>query len=78
MGGMGSGQWYRWSKKATTSDYKSIPISFIKKYASFEEGNYCSNTIRWSLNGEETGSVGYRVGYVRNVTLYAPYLFCRR
>jgi len=73
MGGSGSGNWYRYSKKSTTGDYLAFSINFLKKHNKLEEGILCSGAITWSRGGNKTGSIGYKVDtldeYALKVTL---------
>ena len=61
MGGFGSGSWYRWNSKKTTESQNRIDIRLLKKWGHFNNDSMSIGRWSWSRNGEQTGSVGYRV-----------------
>src|SRR5918992_5871276 len=66
MGGVGSGNWYRFNKKSTTNECQSIDVRYLHLNGLLEPGNYFS--LRWSRAGRQTGSIG-SVAYRDQVTL---------
>lgn len=68
MGGSGSGSWYRWSSKTTTESQHRIDIRWLKKQGYLRPGIISS--LSWSCRGEQTGSIGYRMGIDRMVLNY--------
>jgi hypothetical protein len=60
MGGLGSGGWFRYgSKKSTTDSQHQIDIRWMKKSNMLRPGT--TGSLSWSRHGKETGSVGYRM-----------------
>ena len=59
MGGLGSGNWYRWDKKRTTEEVNRVDIRYMKKRRLLRPGN--SGSLSWSCGEEQTGSVRYQV-----------------
>ncbi len=59
MGGYGSGRGYRCDTKATTESQHRIDIRWLKKKGYLRPGSIGS--LSWSWNGEQTGSIGYRI-----------------
>src|SRR5215212_5846567 len=55
MGGVGSGNWYRFDKKATTGEYQSVDVRYLHREGLLEPGRWFS--LRWSRAGRETGSI---------------------
>jgi len=55
MGGMGSGNWYRFDKKATTGECHSVDVRYLHREGLLKPGNWFS--LRWSRAGRETGSI---------------------
>ena len=64
MGGVGSGNWYRWDKKTTTDQVKRIDIRFMKKQGLLKPN--MAGTLHWSVRSEPSGSIRY--------TCYIDYL----
>ena len=58
MGGFGSGR-RSWGVKATTESRYWIDIRWLKRQGYLWPGN--SGSLVWSLRGEQTGSIGYRM-----------------
>jgi hypothetical protein len=55
MGGVGSGNWYRFNKKMTTNECQSIDVRYLHRNGLLEPGHYVS--LRWSRAGKRTGSI---------------------
>ncbi len=64
MGGVGSGNWYRWDKKTTTDQVKRIDIRFMKKQGLLKPNT--TGSLNWTVRGEPCGSIRY--------TCYTDYL----
>jgi hypothetical protein len=60
MGGVGSGNWYRFDKKATTDDCHSVDVRYLHREGLLKQGRWFS--LRWSRAGRETGSIRAVVG----------------
>ena len=58
MGGIGSGSWYRYSRKETTESQKRIEIQFLKKQGYLRPGS--CGTLSWNRNGEPNGIIGFK------------------
>jgi hypothetical protein len=56
MGGVGSGNWYRFDKKSTIGECHSIDVSYLQRETVLRSGH--SFSLRWSRAGRETGSIG--------------------
>jgi len=59
MGGRGSGEWYRYSKKNTTCGLNKVSISNLKKWGCLAMDSHKSGTIGWSWLDESRGSMSY-------------------
>lgn len=59
---------YYWSKKEEADGLKKIEIWWLKKEG-FLEG-WRSSAMKWSRNGEETGSIGVEVSLVGDLRKY--------
>ena len=68
MGGLGSGNWYRWDKKTTTEEVHRVDIRYMRKQGLLWPG--CTGSLSWSRGGEQTGSIRYRVEQERLVLMY--------
>lgn len=69
MGGLGSGEWFRYgSKKSTTDSRHDIDIRWMKKNNRLRPGT--TGSLSWSRRGKETGSVGYRTEESRMILYY--------
>jgi len=55
MGGVGSGNWYRFDKKATTGECHGVDVRYLHREGLLEPGR--SFSLRWSRAGRETGSI---------------------
>jgi hypothetical protein len=56
MGGVGSGNWYRFDKKTTTDECHSVDVRYLHREGLLKPGRRFS--LRWSQAGRETGSIG--------------------
>jgi hypothetical protein len=68
MGGAGSGSWYRWHKRDTVEECRSLDIRRWQRDGLLTEGCYFSWT--WTRNGEQIAAIGVRVEYGRVVMNY--------
>jgi hypothetical protein len=66
LGGVGSGNWYRFNKKSTTNECQSIDVRYLHSNGLLKPGH--SFSLRWSRAGRQTGSIG-GVAYRDQVTL---------
>jgi hypothetical protein len=55
MGGVGSGNWYRFDKKTTTGECDSVDVRYLHRNELLKPGSWFS--LRWSRAGRETGSI---------------------
>jgi hypothetical protein len=55
LGGIGSGNWYRFDKKTTTSECHSVDVRYLHREGLLKAGHWFS--LRWSRAGRETGSI---------------------
>jgi hypothetical protein len=55
MGGVGSGNWYRFDKKTTTDECNSVDVRYLHREGLLKSGHWF--TLRWSRAGRETGSI---------------------
>ncbi|MEH6814780.1 MAG: hypothetical protein V7677_19775, partial [Motiliproteus sp.] len=58
MGGMGSGNGYRWNTKTTLEQTRRIDIRFMKKQGLLVADR--GGSLSWSCNGEPDGNINYR------------------
>ena len=56
MGGVGSGNWYRFDKKTTTGESQSVDVRYLHREGLLKSGSWFS--LRWSRADRETGSIG--------------------
>ncbi len=56
MGGVGSGNWYRFDKKTTTGETQSLDVRYLHREGLLK--SWLSFSLRWSRAGRETGSIG--------------------
>ena len=56
MGGVGSGNWYRFDKKTTTGECHAVDVRYLHREGLLEPGHWFS--LRWSRADRETGSIG--------------------
>jgi hypothetical protein len=59
MGGVGSGNWYRFDKKTTTGECHSLDVRYLHREGLLKPRR--SFSLRWSRAGRETGSIGGQV-----------------
>jgi|SRR5215203_1659716 len=55
MGGVGSGNWYRFDKKITTGECQSVDVRYLHREGLLTPGRWYS--LRWSRADRETGSI---------------------
>jgi hypothetical protein len=55
MGGVGSGNWYRFEKKTTTNECHRVDVRHLHREGLLKPGRWFS--LRWSRAGRETGSI---------------------
>jgi hypothetical protein len=55
VGGVGSGNWYRFNKKTTTGECQSIDVRYLHRNDLLKPGH--SFSLRWSRAGRQTGSI---------------------
>jgi hypothetical protein len=60
MGGAGSGSWYRWHKRDTVEECRSLDIRRWQRDGLLTEGRYFG--WNWTRNGEQIASIGLKVG----------------
>lgn len=58
MGGLGSGNWYRWDTRTTTEQVHSVDIRYLKKRGFLKAG--VAGTLSWSCGGEQTGWIRFK------------------
>lgn len=56
MGGVGSGNWYRYDKKITPGECHIVDVRYLHREGLLKSGRWSSS--RWSRAGKETGSIG--------------------
>jgi hypothetical protein len=56
LGGVGSGNWYRFDKKTTTGECHSVDVRYLQRENLLRGGH--SFSLRWSRADRETGSIG--------------------
>jgi hypothetical protein len=59
MGGIGSGNWYRWSKRDTVEDCRSIDIRSWQREGLLMPGHWFG--WQWTRDGETVASIGVGV-----------------
>jgi hypothetical protein len=55
MGGVGSGDWYRFDKKTTTDECHGVDVRYLHRNGLLKPGSWFS--LRWSRGSRETGSI---------------------
>ncbi|MGF1470296.1 MAG: hypothetical protein ACFB50_00965 [Rubrobacteraceae bacterium] len=60
MGGVGSGNWYRWDKKTSTDECHRVDVRYLHRQNLLKSGS--SFSLGWSRAGRETGSIRGVVG----------------
>jgi hypothetical protein len=78
VGGPGSGNWYRYSSKATVEDCLSLDINKLQRNGILFPG--ASGSLTWTntATGEQRGSVGYRIApmcYEERLVLWISFLW---
>jgi hypothetical protein len=68
MGGIGSGNWYRWDKKTTTEECHSVGVRFLYKNELLKPDN--SFSLRWSRGEREMASIRGMVCRGRLILVY--------
>jgi hypothetical protein len=68
MGGVGSGNWYRFDKKTTTGECHSVDVRYLHREGLLIPGH--SFSLRWSRAGRQTGSIGGEVSDGRVTFFY--------
>jgi hypothetical protein len=64
LGGVGSGNWYRYDKKTTADETHSVDVRYLHRNGLLKAGGWFS--LRWSRGEHETGSIGGSVeGHLR-------------
>ena len=58
MGGVGSGTWFRWSKRKTLEECQRIDVRYMYKRGLLKEG--MAGSLSWTTRGEPSGSISYR------------------
>jgi hypothetical protein len=62
MGGVGSGNWYRFDKKTTTDECQRVDVRYLHREGLLKSGSWFS--LRWSRANRETGSIrGVVIGH---------------
>jgi len=59
VGGVGSGNWYRWNAKRTTESQHRVDIRWLKKNNYLRDG--MAGTFSWFKGSKATGSIAYRI-----------------
>lgn len=57
MGGKGSGNWCRWSKKTTTDEVKRIDIRYMRRQDLLKPNT--RGSLSWTCGGEPSGNIRY-------------------
>ncbi len=55
MGGAGSGNWYRFSKKTTTDECHGLDVRYLHRNGLLKSGYWFD--LRWTRAGREFGSI---------------------
>jgi hypothetical protein len=55
VGGVGSGNWYRFDKKTITDECHSVDVRYLHRHGLLKPGGWF--TLRWSRAGRESGSI---------------------
>jgi hypothetical protein len=65
LGGVGSGNWYRFDKKTTTDETHGVDMRYLHRKGLLKSGGWFS--LRWSRGEHEIGSIGGSVeGHLRS------------
>lgn len=57
MGGIGSGNRYRWNTKTTTDEVKRIDLRYLKRIGALS--GFRSGSLKWTVGGEPSGRINY-------------------
>lgn len=58
MGGLGSGEWWRWGKRDTTDDTIGLDVRYLARRGMLRPGFY---SLSWHRGDQPTGDIGLRV-----------------
>jgi hypothetical protein len=61
MGGIGSGGWFRWDTRSTTTGMLQLKISDMVKSGVINPDSWGKGNWQWTCDGERTGWIGYEV-----------------
>jgi hypothetical protein len=63
MGGLGSGDWYRYDTKGTVEGCIAIDSRWLVRQGNIRPGCRCIGSLKWtsSYSGEDRGSIGYTI-----------------
>lgn len=59
MGGIGSGNRWRWDKKATCEEHRRVDVRYMRRRGLLYEG--AIGTLSWGCRGEPSGWIQYRI-----------------
>jgi len=67
MGGLGSGNWYRWSTRPVVEDGLSLDLCRLIRQKNIVPGSWVSGSLIWRNvdTGEQTASIGYEANMIR-------------
>ena len=68
MGGIGSGNWYRWDKRDAVEDYRRLDVRRWQRNGYLEPGRWFS--WQWTRDGETLASIGVTVEADRVILNY--------
>jgi hypothetical protein len=57
MGGIGSGNWYRWDTQTTVEETKRIDICYMRKQGFLKPNTH--GTLSWTYGGEPSGEINF-------------------
>jgi hypothetical protein len=57
MGGIGSGNWYRWNTQTTVEETKRIDIRYMRKRGFLKPNT--QGTLSWSCGGKPNGNINF-------------------
>jgi hypothetical protein len=62
MGGLGSGNWYRWSARPVVEDGLVLDLNRLIRQGNISPGAWTSGSLTWSTvdDGEYVASIGYQ------------------
>lgn len=66
MGGLGSGNWYRWSTRPVVEDGLTLDLCRLIRHRNVVPGSWVSGSLTWRLvdTREVTASIGYEANLV--------------